>query len=475
MDRRIWGVLGGAILLFQLVGCAATTTFMAYPHRITPSLGQLDAATPPDFAKLLSSERKGSDRILYNLEHGRLAQLFGQIEISKADFAASIAAIRENEQRATVSASRFGAHLAAVATNDNALPYTGEGYERVLLHHYQAMNYLLRADLEGAGVEARWANAEQEESLRRHARELEQAGALASEQNLANPAGAPAFQQQYAQLDEIAGKVKNSFQNASSFYLSGLIYELQGEKNDAYIDYKKALEIYPDNSYLQRDVLRLAKSLQMSDDLAALSARFPDALTGAEEATLDGELVLFFEEGLVPPREEIKLALPIPSGIATVALPFYRTSWSDYEPLEVTLHEDRSGGAMTEPLCDVRALAVKSLQERMPMIMTRQLVRAVSKAAAQQTAKERFGLAGQFGMMVYSVVSENADLRSWLTLPQSVQLLRIPLPAGRNRLRLQQPGSPDSTTLDVDVKKGGVTIAYVVKSVNRYHTAAVAF
>jgi hypothetical protein len=468
--------LGVIFLFLLLAGCSVSTTFRPYPHKIAPFRQQLTTATPPDFRKALKSERRGNDKILYNLEHGRAAQLFGQTEVSRKDFALAIETIRNNEQRALISAGQIGASLASFATNDNALPYAGEGYERVLLHHYQALNYLLEADLSGAGVEFRWANSEQQEALNRHAKELEKAEQEAQKRNVGNATQNSEFQRSYAQLDEVAGRLKNSFQNAYSFYLSGVVYELQGEENDAYIDYKKALEIYPENIYVQRDVLRLARRLQMDDDLATLAKRFPtlyNTMGGAGKSG-EGELILLYEEGFVPSREEIKIPFFLPGGLVTLAFPYYRGPWRDFYPsLEVLSGNTLLG--RTELLCDVRGLALKSLQEKMPILLTRQVVRAVSKALAQQTARQRFGDAGQLGMMLYSVLSENADLRSWLTLPENVQILRVNLPVGEQQLRLQSPNSLLGTDIAIDVKSGGKTIVYAVKPGNLFHTAVVSF
>ena len=476
MFQRGCKKLGGILLFLLLAGCSISTTFRPYPHKIAPFQQQLTTATPPDFRKALKSERRGNDKILYNLEHGRAAQLFGQTEISRKDFAVAIETIRNNEQRALISAGQIGASLASFATNDNALPYAGEGYERVLLHHYQALNYLLEADLSGAGVEFRWANSEQQEALNRHAKELEKAEHEAQKRNVGNAAQNSEFQQRYAQLDEVAGRLKNSFQNAYSFYLSGVVYELLGEENDAYIDYKKALEIYPENSYVQRDVLRLAQRLQMEDDLASLAKRFPTLYNTRTVAAKsgEGELILLYEEGFVPSREEIKIPFFLPGGLVTLAFPYYRGPWRDlYPSLEVLTGNTPLG--RTELLCDVRGLALKSLQEKMPILLTRQVVRAVSKSLAQQAARQRFGDAGQLGMILYSVLSENADLRSWLTLPENVQILRVNLPAGEQQLRLQSPNSLLGTDITIDVKSGGKTILYAVKTGNQFHTAVVSF
>ena len=469
--------LGVIFLFLLLAGCSIATTFQPYPHKIAPLQQQLTRTPlPVDLSSSFKRERRGSDKILYNLEHGRAAQLLGQIDTSRNDFAVAIAAIRSNEERALVSASQIGASVASFATNDNALPYAGEGYERILLHHYQALNYLLEADLSGAGVEFRWANTEQQEALNRHAKELEEAEQEAQKRNVGNTMQNSEFQRRYAQLDEAAGRLKNSFQNAYSFYLSGVVYELQGEENDAYIAYKKALEIYPENSYVQRDVLRLARKLRMDDDLTALAKRFPALYNamGVAAKSGEGELILLYEEGFVPPREEIKIPFFLPGGLVTLAFPYYRGPWREHYPsLEVLTANTLLG--RTELLCDVRGLALKSLQEKMPILLTRQVVRAVSKTLAQQAARQKFGDAGQLGMIMYSLISENADLRSWLTLPENVQILRVNLPVGEQRLRLQSLGSLHGTDLTIDVKGGGKTIVYAVKTGNQFHTAAVSF
>lgn len=477
MRLRGWKKLAVISLFMLLTGCSATTTFSSYPQKIAPLQEHLTRATPPDFLRLLKTERRSRDKILYNLEHGRLAQLFGRNDVSRADFAAAIDAIRNQDQRAVISVGQISANMASMATNDNAIPYSGEGYERVFLHHYQALNYLLRSDLTGAGVEFRWANTEQQDALSRHEQELLKAENEAQKNDVNDWNDNFEFQRRYAQLDEIAGRIKNSFQNAYSFYLSGLVYELQGEENDAYIDYKKALEIYPENTYLQQDVLRLAGRLQMNDDLAELAERFPSLDNGHKLRSVDegaqGELILLYEEDFVPPREELKLAFFIPDGAVTLSFPYYRGPWRTFQGLEI-LSAGQSLGK-TELLCDVRALAVKSLQEKMPILLTRQVVRMASKILAQHAVREKLGSAGEFGMMLYSILSENADLRSWLTLPANAQILRVTLPAGRQRLRLQSAQSLSGTDLDVNIVDRGKTLVYAVKTGNQFHTNVAVF
>lgn len=470
-----------AILLFilsllMISGCAGTTTFIAYPDKINPLIADLQTRKSIDFTRCFLSECKSSDMILYNMERGRIAQIVGNTDASMRDFAVSMDVIREKEQKAIVSASDIGAQAASVAVNDNAIPYEGAGYERVMLHQFQAMNYLSKNDLEGAGVEIRRANFEQEEALKRHGDELDEARKVAEEKRLENPQQVDAIKSQFSQLDEAAGKVKNSFQNAYTFYLSGFVYELTNQQNDAYIDYKKALEIFPENTVLQRDVIRLAGILEMNQDLEDFKNRFdPGPATGVAVAEKNaGELLVLFEDGFAPQKQEVKIYIPVPrAGLIAAAFPIYRSGWTSARPLLVTSGKEVVGS--TETICDIRALAVKSLQEKIPVLAIRQTIRAVAKGVAAKRADEKFGALGFFGATLWNLVSETADLRSWITLPEDAQIMRVTLPAGMHKLTLQHEGSRAEADIDVNIKPGGKTILRVVRAGDVLYNAVLVF
>jgi len=467
------------ITTLGLAGCTGTT-FTSYPRKINPMISNLQLRQPIDLSQCLLAECLSSDLILYNMERGRLAQLLGNVDASMLDFTASMAKIKENDEKALISAADIGANVAATATNDNAIPYDAAGYERVMLHHYQALNYLNKKDLEGAGVEIRRANAEQEEALKRHAKELDESQNKAQEAQEAQPdnqSGTTELESNYAQLDELAGKVKNSFQNAYTFYLSAFLYEMLQQPNDAYIDYKRALEIYPENSFLQKDTIRLAAKLKMREELTALKARF-NVDASAIPAT-DGDLLVLFEDGFAPQKQEVKFTIPVPAvGLVSAAFPIYNEKWSPTEPLPID--KDGEPLALTEPLCDFRALSVKALKEQAPAIITRQVVRVVAKSLAAKAIKDNAGdgvagLLTKITVNAYNYFSENADLRSWITLPANAQILRTTLPAGNHKLTLKQNGSLQTTTVDLNVAPGSRTILYVARAGQEFYGSAITF
>jgi len=447
------------LVVLCLSGCAVTSVFIPYPHQAQDFRAAIDTEKATDTLEKLDDKRNSADKILYLMERGRVGQAAGLTDGSLTDFSDVLTAMDINEDKAKLSLTDAGAQGASLMTNDNAIPYKGEAYERIFVHHYQALNYLGKRDLEGAGVEIRRANQYQVAAADAHNAEIAKAEEQAQQNNVsANPDD---FTSQLGVMDTITGKVKSSFQNAYTFYLSGLIYEALREDNNAYIDYKKAVEIFPDNHYLQDDVLRLAKRLSMSEDYDRYSKQFnrkaPVASKGA------GTIAILYEEGFVAAKSEISLPLPTIHGWLPVAFPIYQSPWQAPESLAVG--SDGTALGSTETIVDVHALAVKSLKEHLPALLVRQTLRASVKYRMQKEANDRGGALAGITTQIYNLVSERADLRSWLTLPRDAQILRGSLPSGTHTLNLSA-GIQQQTT-SVTVQADRITLLHVINSGSR--------
>jgi uncharacterized protein len=447
------------LLALCLTGCAASSVFSPYPNQAKEFRTAIDTAKEADALEKLDGKRDSADKILYLMERGRVGQLAGLTDGSLTDFGAVLEAMDVNEDKASLSLTDRGAQGTSILTNDNAIPYKGEVYERVLVHHYQALNYLGQNDLQGAGVEIRRANQYQTEAADAHNAEIAKAEEDARSNNIsANPDD---FAAQFAAMDTITGKVKNSFQNAYTFYLSGLIYEALGEDNNAYIDYKKAVEIYPDNQWLQNDVLRLAKRLAMREDYDRYRKQFGREAQSAAPGT--GTIAVLYEEGFVAAKDQLMLPLPTIHGWVSVAFPIYNSPWQVPEGLSVSAGDSTLGA--TESIVNVHALAVKSLKEHLPAMLVRQTLRAGAKYAMQKEANDRGGALAGITTQIYNIVSEQADRRSWLTLPRDAQILRSALPSGEHMLTLSAGVQQQTTSVTVQASK--ITLLHVVNSGSR--------
>ncbi len=459
-------LLGMAV--FLLGGCATGSIFTSYPKQIQPIKVQLEAQQYTQAQVALDGRQDDADKILYLMERGRVAQLAGNTEVSIEDFKQVIDAFEENDEAAKISASGVTAQGVSLLTSDNAIPYAGEGYERVFVHQFQAMNYLMSGNLEAAMVEVRRANQEQQYELERFEDEVADAEENAREQMGENDG----FMDSFASLQAAAGQVKNSFQNAYTFYVSGVLFEATGKPNNAYIDYKKALEIFPDNIYVQRDALRLAKSLGMREDYARFKKEFTD--TSSPLQANEGEIVLMFEHGFAPVKTSVDVSLIINNGVRSIAFPTYVEQWQAPPLLNVSIADGALMGKAigeTSPIVSVQALAAKALVERLPGMMVRQVLRIVAKGKAAEQGGQVLGDFGALAINVLNMVTEQADRRSWLTLPHDAQILRSSLPEGQYQLQLQNGTAMG--VMDIKVVPGRKTLIRVVATGSTFHTASI--
>lgn len=453
------------LLLSLLLGaCASSSLFISYPQQMTSykSLllqgdSGLHAANNNKALESLINKKQGPNSTLIYLESARIAQIRQDYDLSKQQFEKSIAAFREEEEKAQISASGSASLLGSFITNDNALPYKASAYEKIFAYHFQSMNYLAENNLSGALVEIRRANEEQTLALENHHKELVKAQEQAEKEDI--KVNEHDFDNQMQALNNAAGKVKNSFQNAYTFYYSALVREAQGDINGAYIDYKKALEIFPDNTYVQKDVWRLALRLGMKSDMDLFKKQFVFADTTKIQPVSEkqGRLIIFYEHGFAPEKAEIFLPFATYDRIHSFAFPTYLEPWQPNVALRIKTDSTYLGESSA--IVDVHALAAKALQEKTFSQLLRQMVRVNTKARMQREASQGNSSAAALGGFVagaYSMLSERADLRSWLTLPNHVQIARFDLNAGSHKIHLSN--ATFSQTIDASIRENQITL-----------------
>lgn len=448
--------LVAALITLILSGCATlqlTDLFQGYHSQLKPvKLAQRQG----DFVKAqnLLGERSASNNsyVLNLLERGRLQFLAKNWQASQKTFAQAYQQVEEQRNKAKIQLSKGVEKLGAVVSNDSATSYQVPYYEQGMLHSYQALNYLFQQDLTGALVEVRRANLVQENALKAYQDEINQA------QNELYNSGmsSDSLHSAYPSMSSVIGKVKNGFQNAFTFYLSGILYEASGELNDAYIDYKRALEIYPDNPYLQQDVLRLATQLDMPDDLVKFQQRF--GRYQGRKAESQGQVVVLVEQDVVNNKQDATLHLPV--GRSNSGLKFFSFSLPVYrEPLpprnKLTLN---NGGKsyQAHEIVRIQSLAAKDLKDQLPSLLTRQVVRVVAKEQLRQKLSREAGDVGSILASIYNIASEQADTRSWSTLPDEIDILRMPAIVGKQVLQVQINGQQQN--IEVEVKENRITL-----------------
>ena len=455
----------------MLAGCTSigiNDLFYGYSEQMKPSRSaQLSGEFLKAESFVISVNSYHNNYALSQLEKARLQFLSNNWSSSQQSFELAYKQVQTQEQAAKVQISRGLKTAGAVMTNDNSIAYDIPSYEQGMLHSYQALNYLYQSSLEGALVEVRRANLVQEKALETNQVELYKA----QEEMEKKGVNGNKLHSNYPSMDNLIGDVKNSFQNAYTFYLSGLLYEAVKQPNDAYIDYKRAIEIYPNNTYLQQDVLRLAKQLGMHEDYELFKQKFGQYKVGNK--TNSGQIVVIFEQGIVNAKQEARLNLPIFNSNSNVkfftfALPVYRGNLSMLTPLSINIDDKNY---MSQEIVRLQSLATKDLEGQLPSLVTRQALRLVAKEQLRQNLKKSGGDVGNILASLYNVASEKADTRSWSSLPDNIQIMRLNnIEAGHRKLEISYAGKKE--VIDIEVADKGTTLINftAIGNITRYQT-----
>jgi len=277
---------------------------------------------------------------------------------------------------------------ASLLATDYVLKYKGEDFEKVLINAYLAMDYLMLGDLENALVEAKRVNQK---------------------------------------LQDYGRQCKCDYKlNSFAIYLSGIIYELNGQYDEAYIDYKKVYKLLPEFPLLGLDLQRTSRLAGIEEQKLNGQDTFDKSKKYIFKKDY-GELIVLFESGLSPEKHEESRAIAIPAYHKRLTRISYAGVYIDAE------YYDR-----TYILNDIETTAIKHLNEKMLRILAKQgAVTAGKFAIANALAKETDNpLIGQLGLLFFYATNK-ADTRSWLSLPQNIQLTRFPLAPGKHQVTLK--------------------------------------
>ncbi|TLU66302.1 hypothetical protein FE810_06275 [Thalassotalea litorea] len=455
--RVLFGSLGVLAFLAGCAGMQFSDMFSGYAQQMQPVRAQIDQGQVQQAQSLLVQRGKTENSYaLSQLERGRLAYLASDWSASQQAFEEVYNYVKTTNEQAKIRVSESLNQASALLSNDNALPYIIPAYEQSMMHSYQAINYLMQGNREGALVEVRRANIVQENALKQNQQKIDQARndtlqkADVSESSLYSS---------FPDMESTLADVKSGFQNAYTFYLSGVLYEGSNELNDAYIDYKRALQIYPDNPVIINDVQRLAKRLQMQDDIERFDNRYGTYRPKSENAQGMGDVVVMIELGQIIPRQDASINIPTSHHgslrFYSLSLPSYNNASRFAAPAKVQLSlGERS--LLAEPILELLPLAKFQLYDQMPGMVARQVLRIFAKEEIRQEAARSGGDVGNVLASLYNMASERADTRSWLTLPQQIQVLRQPVNAGPQSIRIDYNGQQQ--LIDVEVKESRITL-----------------
>jgi uncharacterized protein len=447
-----WGIFISTQSLFAVVafvllaGCGPSVDRYLL---IESSLRAHDAKGADSVVQQAEKEYGEKSRVLYGMDRGMTLHLAGEYQQSNAVLE------QAEEELDRLYTRKIRTETLAFMTNDSALPYEGDPYEQVLINVLKALNYSMLDQWQDALVEARRIDH---------------------------------------RLNVLADRTQktNAYRDDGfARYLSGILYESTGDVNNAFIAYRKAYETYDAArawshtavpSQLRQDLLRTAEALHFTQEFAEYRSLFPDTRWETSTALQHlAQVILISYNGRAPRKEDQFLDLPISGDalqlvllnrgvsqfnrqpnrgmdtlfyglngrVVRVALPRLVPQKTQIAVDAVSLIPENGSQVMvrTELVNNVTALADKALSEQMAGITAKALARAGTKfATAEAITIGSQQLAGQdagplVGLVVglltkgFAVASEEADKRSWQTLPDEIHLGRVWVPPGRYQVR----------------------------------------
>jgi hypothetical protein len=433
INRKALWVCAAALSSF-LMSCAGAGEFY---REVDQSISQGDYRSAIETVRGNQAAYGDKSSVLYNLDLGVLYHYAGESDSSNSCL---FAAEKEIEDLYTKSISLAAA---SVLLNDNVLPYEGEDFEKVLVNVFLALNYAEKNQPDEALVEARKVDLK----LREYAKQYDG---------------------------------KNKYQeDAFIRYIAGVLYESDGEVNDAFISYRKAYETYQTYekeygtktpSFLLDDLVRTATMLAFDDEVGKYLKLGGTPYKRSRKPP--GTILVVAYTGKGPVKEQVRPTVSIPDNEGTIhtfqiALPKFVPRFKGTRKYDVVV-SSAGGSAKTSRTAtqvaeNVTAIAARTLEDRLGLIYLKSGGRALLKFLAAEKAKkdlkkndsELLNILGSIAVDAVVGATEQADVRTWRTLPAEFQLARLNVDPGDYSVRVvSSEGRELITDRRIQVKSG---------------------
>ncbi|MFH1715666.1 MAG: hypothetical protein ABH857_05735 [Elusimicrobiota bacterium] len=382
-----------------------------------------------------------NNALLYYLDLGFTKHMSGNWEESNIAFERAKQIARDYFTKSITQESK------TLLISDAMRPYYGEDFERSLINIFCALNYIFLDNEQAALVEARQVD------------------------HFLNT-----IQIKYGQKSRYK-------EDAFARYLMGMIYENQHEYNDAFISYRQAMKVYeyyagmfdtPLPISLVEDAMRMAKRLKFNDEIREIESKYPSVTDEEKIPDTYGELVLFHYNGKSPvksetifevsfgeawihvgsfqPADEEEADFEQAGSIARTILAdeMIRISFPKYVDAEYEIHTMNAntdvGNSQNSFLVEnIGAIAKKSLDDKIDRTRIRAIARAAIKFTLAKGASNKVeektrdkGLAWltKKVLQVAANATEHADKRSWRSLPDQIEMVKMYLPEGAHDVHL---------------------------------------
>lgn len=446
MSSKIFRGLANRVTLAAMAACCMLSGCRTYYDKTLTFNQKFESGDYGGARKYLASQdklQKSSVKVLYDLNYATASFMMDSTDASIDHFGLADRYVED-------FAKNYSYEALALITNPTVRPYEVEYHESVMIHFFQALNYIKQGNTEDALVECR-------------------------RMNLVLNNMADAFRKHDG---------KRYSRDAFGHLLMAILYEMSGDDNNAFIAYRNALEIYEDDyaklfstpvpETLKRGIIRTAYRTGFTSE----GVRYETKFRVSYKATKDkGRLVIFLLDGMSPVKTEKDLsfvkgrnggAVNFTNGETGLTIPIFwgdctsseQSSLNDisYIRMAIPQYESRgqrckgtlriNGTAQTPDVVEnIDKIARQSLQDRLWRELGKSILRAAAKEAMHQAAAKQNQYAGLL-VNIMNAVTEKADTRCWMSLPAQIRLVETELDAGSYTVDYASCGT-ESATIEI--------------------------
>ncbi len=407
--------------------CAAGAMHQ-YRDELVQAIALVQSGAIPQAVAQLEKANEGTDKdILYFFEKGELQGIGGDYTASRDTWLKGDEIIQAWENDFRLNSAQLFGNIGSYLISDKTRRYDGQDYEKVMLSTRLTLNHIMLGSFDLARIEMK--KSYEREKLIEAFREKEY-DALKAESD----------KQQTSQVTQLDGypmaeldtpevrELKNGFQNAFAHYLAGYFFEVTGEPSLAEPGYRNALQLAPGKAMIQNAL----------DGVGKIRAN-PDQT----------DVLFVIETGFAPSIESMNIPIPVPRKDGVVVIPLSFPLIKSSPPVMVPPALTVSGQSLAiETLTNTDTMARRLLKDQMPGIILRTIIRASFKSLIQEQANKAHWLAGLIANAV-AVGTEQADDRSWRTLPERISIARATVPQGKHPIEFQSNAGSYKTEVEV--------------------------
>ncbi|MCO7627959.1 hypothetical protein NJC08_16160 [Pseudomonas fluorescens] len=419
-------------LIMQLSGCAA---YRNYDQEMQQTIDQMAQGNLNEALYLMELHNPWENKdLLYFMERGAILSAGTNLPKSQEAWRSADRMIFQREEAVPSAGmkllTRFGNEMGTMLVNDKLQRYEGYDYEKVMLTTEMALNQLAENDFDGARADIKKTHERETLIARQREQQYEDAQEQARHQGITlhykDLEGYPVAILDAPQVLEL----KNGYQSAFSHYLAGFTYEALGERALAAPGYRQAIELRPGLPLLENALRNLDKPGPAADE---------------------SEVLIVVQAGFAPARSSVQVPIPVRLNenltiVAPISFPVMVPDTLTPAVTQVVVDGKQHPLTMINSVSD---MAIRTLRDDMPAIISRAMFRANMAAISQAQKNERDPSKASL-VVTDPDPFEEADTRTWRTLPDKTLVARLRLKKGLHRVRFPYFRAEDGFTVRVD-------------------------